>query len=102
MHDRLCRRAALLAVTGLLLLAAGRANADGELIAAADKGRLADVRRLLAAGADVAARDQKGRTALLAATQGNHVEVARVLIEAGADVNEAPILKAPIAMEERL
>ena len=33
------------------------------------------------------ARDGSGRTALLAATQGNRVEAARVLIDAGSDVN---------------
>ena len=33
------------------------------------------------------ARDGRGVTALLAATHGNHVEVARLLIAAGADVN---------------
>ncbi len=33
------------------------------------------------------ARDARGRTALLAATQGNHPEAARRLIEVGADPN---------------
>lgn len=33
------------------------------------------------------ARDGTGRTALLAATQGDHVEAARLLIAAGSDVN---------------
>ena len=31
--------------------------------------------------------DGRGRTALLAATQRNHVEIARLLINEGADVN---------------
>jgi ankyrin repeat protein len=35
----------------------------------------------------VQARDGAGRTALLLATRGNHVEAARMLIAAGADVN---------------
>lgn len=62
--------------------------ADGpNLIGAAEKGDLAEVRRLIAAKADVHARDGRGRTALLAATHGNHVEVARALVAAGADVN---------------
>ena len=38
-------------------------------------------------GARINARDQRGRTALLAATQRNRVEVARFLIQEGADVN---------------
>ena len=45
------------------------------------------VRKLLADGARIDARDQRGRTALLAATQRNRVEVARFLIQEGADVN---------------
>jgi ankyrin repeat protein/tRNA(Arg) A34 adenosine deaminase TadA len=61
--------------------------AQSSLIEAAGQGNLNEVRRLLAAGADVRARDSSGRTALLAATQGNHEAVARALIDAGADVN---------------
>jgi uncharacterized protein len=62
-------------------------NRDQALIAAAGKGDLLAVERLIREGASVAARDGRGRTALLAATHGNHVPVARALIEAGADVN---------------
>lgn len=87
MQYPLCRRAALFAVAGLLGARTASADSNDELIAAAGRGHLADVRKLLAVGASVAARDQRGRTALLAATHGNHVAVARVLIEAGADVN---------------
>jgi ankyrin repeat protein len=57
------------------------------LIDAAAAGNARQVASLLAAGADVKARDAGGRTALLAATQGNHVEAARLLIQAGSDVN---------------
>jgi ankyrin repeat protein len=57
------------------------------MIEAAARGDETAVARLLAAGASVAARDAHGRTALLAATQGNHVAVAKRLMEAGADVN---------------
>jgi ankyrin repeat protein len=60
---------------------------DQMLIAAAERGDLAEVERLLAAGAGVAARDGRGRTALLAATHGDHPAVAARLIAAGADVN---------------
>jgi ankyrin repeat protein len=64
------------------------AFARGEaLIQAAARGDADEVKRLLAAGADVHARDASGRTALLAATQGNHEAAARPLIDAGADVN---------------
>jgi ankyrin repeat protein len=57
------------------------------LIAAAERGSVDDVRRLLGEGARHDARDARGRTALLMATIRNHVEVARALIAAGADVN---------------
>lgn len=71
-----------------LLILAMPLAADGPgLIAAAGKGDVKEVERLIAAKADVHARDGRGRTALLAATHGNHVDVARVLIAAGADVN---------------
>jgi len=63
------------------------ATRDLALIAAAEKGDAAAVQRLLREGADVRARDTRGRTALLAATHGNRVEAARALIGAGADVN---------------
>src|ERR1044072_2185859 len=57
------------------------------LIAASAKGDLASVERLIREGASVKARDSRGRTALLAATHGNHVAVARALIAAGSEVN---------------
>ena len=60
------------------------------MIAAAGQGDAAAVRKLLADGASVAARDGRGRTALLAATHaapGVGTEAARLLITAGADVN---------------
>lgn len=60
---------------------------DQDLIVAAGKGDLAAVERLIREGASVMARDNRSRTALLAATHGNHPAVARALIAAGADVN---------------
>jgi uncharacterized protein len=47
----------------------------------------AQIRDLLSEGADIDARDEAGRTALLIATHDNRIAVARALIEAGADVN---------------
>jgi ankyrin repeat protein len=60
---------------------------ESELIQAARQGDTPAVQSLLAAGAKVDAQDDKGQTALMAATYGNHIETARVLVEAGADVN---------------
>src|SRR3954453_23321817 len=80
----------ILAATTLALtmtLPAAAQNRDQALIAAAGMGDLAGVERLIREGASVAARDSSGRTALLTATHGNHVAIARALIAAGADVN---------------
>jgi ankyrin repeat protein len=57
------------------------------MIHAAAAGDADAVARFLGIGVPVDARDEKGRTALLAAVQGNHIEVARILIQSGADVN---------------
>lgn len=58
-----------------------------ELIEAAGRGDLARVRALVESGAPIEARDARGRSVLLVATDGNHVETARWLIARGADVN---------------
>jgi uncharacterized protein len=57
--------------------------AAGALVRAAAAGDAAEVRRLL----DVDQRTGDGRTAAAAAALGDHVDVARALIDAGADVN---------------
>jgi uncharacterized protein len=57
------------------------------LVAAAERGDMAELRRLLDAGAPVNAVDARRRNAVLAATQGGHEAAARLLIERGADVN---------------
>jgi len=80
------RRALLLGATALFA-SIRMSHAEDDLIAAAGRGDVATIRRLLAAGAPVDARDGAGRTALLSATQADEVEAARVLVEAGADVN---------------
>lgn len=63
-----------------------------ELHKAAARGDVAAIRKLIAAGAVIDARDEGGRTALLAATHANRVEAARALIEAGADVNAKDVI----------
>ena len=63
------------------------APSTGNLIDAAARGDTVLLRRLLDARVNVNARDTSGRNAVLAATQGGHVEAARLLIAAGADVN---------------
>jgi ankyrin repeat protein len=60
---------------------------EREMITAAERGELVVVKKVLAGGGRINARDQRGRTALLAATHRNRVETARFLIQEGADVN---------------
>ena len=78
----------------LLKAAAGRRRGDAaakerdaKLIAAAKQGDVAAVKELLAQGASVHARDDKGVTALIAAAYRNDLAIADLLIRAGADVN---------------
>jgi ankyrin repeat protein len=74
-------------LTAACLLPALACADTQRLVAAADAGDLAALRRLLDAGEPVDARDARRRTALLAATHANRIEAARLLIERGADVN---------------
>jgi len=60
---------------------------DLRMIEAAGDGRLTEVQQLLKKGAEVHAVDDEGRTALIAAAYGGHLDVARALVAAGADVN---------------
>ena len=75
--------AALLA--GAMLMTSASAATD--LLAAASSGNLAEVGRLIAAGADLEQRDGQGQTALLRAVAGNHVAVAKALLASGASLN---------------
>ena len=84
------RRALLLsgvAAAPLLPTQALAADTAAALVAAAEAGNLAELRRQLEAGTRVDARDARGRSALLAATQADRVEAAKLLIARGADVN---------------
>ena len=56
------------------------------LFDAVRRGNLAEVERLLSAGADVEARDELSQTLLHYACWGGHPDVVRMLIERGADV----------------
>lgn len=53
----------------------------------ASKDNVTAVQEVLAQDVDIETRDVNGRTALLIATHRNAIKVARLLIEAGADVN---------------
>jgi ankyrin repeat protein len=58
-----------------------------ELFAAARSGDATQVKNLLDAGANHAAADEAGETALMHAAHAGHLAVVQVLIAAGADVN---------------
>lgn len=58
-----------------------------ELFSAARSGDAERIKNLLAAGADHAATDEAGETALMHAAHGGHVAAVQLLIAAGADVN---------------
>jgi ankyrin repeat protein len=75
----------LVILTSLSPATAGGHMLGSELHAAAAKGDAAAIQELLAKGAEVDARDDGGRTALLIAAQANQVGAAREKIEEGAD-----------------
>jgi uncharacterized protein len=58
-----------------------------ELFAAARSGDATQVKNLIDAGANHAAADESGETALMHAAHAGHLAVVQVLIAAGADVN---------------
>jgi ankyrin repeat protein len=62
-------------------------NGCTRLMRAAESGRLAEVRALLAARADVNASLRAGHTALMLAATEGHLEIVKALLAAGADPN---------------
>ena len=73
---------------------------DERLHKAVMKGNLGAIRRFLASGVMPDSPDSEGQTSLLIAARLNKIEAARLLIEAGADVNamdffgDSPFLNA--------
>jgi hypothetical protein len=81
-----------LGMMGHSMTAVGQSTSGKDLLNAVideDVGA-AQIQALLSRGADIDARDEAGRTALLIATHGNRIEVARALIEAGAVLVNGP------------
>jgi hypothetical protein len=75
----------------VVALAHGREAARTPLLEAAGLGDAARVKLLVAAGADVNARDAQGRTALLQAVKAGSAPVVALLVAARADVDAADI-----------
>ena len=71
----------------LIVVASARAQADQELIKAANRGDAAAVQRLLAGGADPNSQDTAGWTALRYAAAKGHGAVVQHLVASGADPN---------------
>ena len=72
-----------------------------ELLVAADKGDLAAVRRLVAAGANVD-DTWRGLTALMYAAHHGNVELAEFLVQKGANVNQSsPKGESPLWLADR-
>lgn len=70
-----------------LSLAARAEDLGKELREAASRGDIESVKALLEKGADINAKDELGRSALLVVVSNAQKEMARLLIERGADVN---------------
>lgn len=62
-----------------------------ELICASRRGDIETVRQEIYSGADINAKDWKGRTALHAAAQFGSTEIAQLLVENGADIDAETI-----------
>lgn len=79
------KRCLLVAV--VFILAAGCGTTPSSLTRAAWKGDTATVQALLAKGADVNAKTDKGATALVWAATTGHNDTVQALLAHGADVN---------------
>ncbi len=80
--------AALMVLLGFIVGCEGRqTEAPPELHQAAKTGDVEKCTALLAAGADVNAKDRAGRTALHEAVESRHVDVVKLFLAHGANVN---------------
>jgi ankyrin repeat protein len=79
----------LLITASMVILPALALSEDFPLKAAAKKGDIQELKRLISAGHDVNEKDDGGWTALHEAEASGNIEIAKLLIENGADVNAA-------------
>jgi cytohesin len=93
-------RSTLASAIGVLLAAAAWHPAAANVAQAAREADIAEVRKLIAAGSDVNAREADGTSALLWAAHQGSADLVALLLEAGADPNAAnnfgvtPLLEA--------
>ena len=81
----------LLLIINVVFVISGCVSAPTPLTKAAKKGDLPEVRRLIAEGADINAKDQDdyehGATALILASANGYREIVQLLLDKGANVN---------------
>lgn len=77
----------LVLAMGASIVVADQYESDQPLVEAVRQDDAAEVRRLLESGADVSVRDGRGATALFIAVYRGNVEMARLLLEFGANVH---------------
>lgn len=65
----------------------GEIEVNQQLFQAAEHKETDTIRRLIAEGIDINSQDSQGRTAMIIATYNHDVENAKILIDAGANVN---------------
>ena len=87
MKSRILISASLSACLLLTLAACQKHQPSTALTIAAERGDTAQVKSLIAAGADVNEKDRAGFTALMWAARNGHTEITRALVDARADVN---------------
>jgi ankyrin repeat protein len=81
----------VLALLPFAVMAKDTPTLDEQLIKAAGPGDLELVKTLLDKGADVNARDNRGKTALMSAVWGGDLKVVQLLLDWGADANAKTI-----------
>lgn len=75
-----------------------------DFFSAVASGDIATVKKLIWAGADINAHNDKGETTVMLASMGGHTEVVEALIEAGADINDQNVygMHTPLILAARL
>jgi ankyrin repeat protein len=89
-RDKACSAKCALALTFILLAVVPcsvSADLDGGLWQAVERQDADAVKKLLAQGAKVDCRNAVGRTPLILAAEAGNLEITRVLVDSGADVN---------------
>jgi uncharacterized protein len=90
----------IMVVLTVLAASACTIESDGDIFSAAQKGSVKAVERALKGEVDVNAVNDAGKSALLIACEYDQLEVMKVLIEQGADVNQLMEIEAQVQFEK--